>query len=434
MKINIPKNVTKIIAMLEEHGYDAYAVGGCVRDSLLHRVPGDWDITTSARPEEIKSVFRKTIDTGIEHGTVTVRMGGENYEVTTYRIDGDYSDRRHPDSVIFTGNLTEDLKRRDFTINAMAYNEKRGVVDEYGGIRDLEEGLIRCVGVPDERFDEDALRILRAVRFSAQLGFEIEPGTLAAASRHAAELKAVSAERIFTELNKTLTGKYPCRIRLIFTCGMADHICPSFHMLTERDAAELVPPEAFPDRSLDEQGDAPALPADKYMRWSALMKRLDGAEAVKILTELKSDNETMRRVRVLVDAYKKPLPENEVDIRCCLRDIGPELLEDLILLKAYYGEPALKVQAVSKALRHIMDTGECWNLKMLALTGNDLIRLGFKPGKQFGEILETLLDHVIRNPEDNRKEVLEELADEYRKHKICSAGFCEVAGSTGDGV
>ena len=160
-----------------EHGYEAYLVGGCVRDMLLGREPGDWDITTSAKPEEVKAVFRRTVDTGIKHGTVTVMMGKEGYEVTTFRIDGDYTDGRHPDSVTFTPDLIEDLKRRDFTINAMAYNRDRGLVDAFGGRKDLEDGVIRCVGAAEERFTEDALRILRAIRFSAQLGFEIEEHT-----------------------------------------------------------------------------------------------------------------------------------------------------------------------------------------------------------------------------------------------------------------
>lgn len=176
-RITLPKAVEKIIQIFEEKGYEAYAVGGCVRDSLLGIWPKDWDITTSAKPEEIKDLFERTIDTGIQHGTVTVRMDHESYEVTTYRIDGDYTDGRHPDQVTFTENLVEDLKRRDFTINAMAYNNRVGLVDVFEGEEDLKREVIRCVGDPLERFTEDALRILRAIRFSAQLGFEIQKDT-----------------------------------------------------------------------------------------------------------------------------------------------------------------------------------------------------------------------------------------------------------------
>ena len=177
MRIEVPEKAEKIIDALQEHGYDAYVVGGCVRDSLLHRSPADWDITTSATPEEVKKIFPRTVDTGIQHGTVTVLMDKEGFEVTTYRIDGEYEDGRHPKEVIFTPSLKEDLRRRDFTINAMAYNHRTGLVDIFGGVEDLKNKVVRCVGEPQERFTEDALRILRAVRFSAQLGFDIDERT-----------------------------------------------------------------------------------------------------------------------------------------------------------------------------------------------------------------------------------------------------------------
>ena len=183
MKIQLPEKVSRIIQTLEEAGYEAYAVGGCVRDSVIGREPADWDITTSALPEQVKELFHRTIDTGIEHGTVTVMMDREGFEVTTYRIDGEYRDHRHPEQVNFTGELREDLRRRDFTINAMAYNDSCGMVDLFGGVEDLADGVIRCVGVATERFEEDALRILRAVRFAAQLGFTIEEETAQAAGK-----------------------------------------------------------------------------------------------------------------------------------------------------------------------------------------------------------------------------------------------------------
>ena len=196
INIRIPEKVNKVIELLNASGFDAFIVGGCVRDSILGRVPGDWDVTTQAKPYDIKKIFRPTIDTGIEHGTVTVLIQGEPFEVTTYRLDGDYSDKRHPDKVEFTNDLREDLLRRDFTINAMAYSDKTGIIDEFEGMKDLDAKIIRCVGNPDERFDEDALRILRAVRFAAQLGFEIEQDTYDAIARHASDLQYVSKERI----------------------------------------------------------------------------------------------------------------------------------------------------------------------------------------------------------------------------------------------
>lgn len=224
MHINLPEKVNTIIEALLAHGYEAYAVGGCVRDSLLGREADDWDITTSASPYEVKELFRRTIDTGIQHGTVTVMLDKEGFEVTTYRIDGEYEDGRHPKEVLFTKNLEEDLKRRDFTINAMAYNEQTGLVDIFGGIKDLENGIIRCVGVARERFEEDALRILRAYRFSAQLGFEIDAETRRAASVLAGNLKKISAERIRTELTKLLLSKNPDRL----VWAMEDGITPEF--------------------------------------------------------------------------------------------------------------------------------------------------------------------------------------------------------------
>ena len=177
MHISLPEKVENIISTIEANGFEAYAVGGCVRDSILGRIPDDWDITTSASPQQVKALFRHTIDTGIQHGTVTVMLGREGFEVTTYRIDGEYEDSRHPKEVTFTSNLREDLKRRDFTINAMAYNNRTGLVDAFGGLEDMERKLIRCVGESQERFEEDALRMMRAVRFSAQLGYAIEEGT-----------------------------------------------------------------------------------------------------------------------------------------------------------------------------------------------------------------------------------------------------------------
>ena len=228
MKIELPKKVLFIINNLQLAGYDAFAVGGCVRDSILARKPQDWDITTSAKPEAIKEIFRRTIDTGIEHGTVTVMIGKDSYEVTTYRIDGAYEDSRHPKEVRFTNCLEEDLRRRDFTINAMAYNDDVRLVDVFGGMQDLNHHLIRCVGDPRERFSEDALRILRAVRFSAQLDFPIEPDTAKAVKELAPNLKNISAERIQTELVKLLTSPHPERIQDACELGITKVVLPEW--------------------------------------------------------------------------------------------------------------------------------------------------------------------------------------------------------------
>ena len=233
IRISIPAGAAKILHTLEDAGFEAFVVGGCVRDSLLGREPHDWDITTSAGPQEVKALFPRTIDTGLKHGTVTVLMGREPYEVTTYRIDGDYLDGRHPSEVTFTSSLREDLQRRDFTINAMAYSESRGLQDCFDGVSDLENGRIRAVGDPMKRFGEDALRIMRAVRFAAQLGYEIEEETVQAMKALAPTLSKVSAERIAAELEKLLVSPHPEKLRMAYECGITAVILPEFDRCME---------------------------------------------------------------------------------------------------------------------------------------------------------------------------------------------------------
>ena len=272
MEIRIPAPAEEIINRLYEHGYEAYVVGGCVRDMLLGREPGDWDITTSALPRQVKEVFRRTVDTGIQHGTVTVMMGKEGYEVTTYRVDGEYSDGRHPDSVEFTPDLAEDLKRRDFTINAMAYNSRRGFVDEFGGSDDLEKGVIRCVGEPMDRFTEDALRILRAIRFSAQLGFSIEEHTFEAIKVIAPNMVHVSKERIQVELTKLLLSSHPDYISLVYETGISPFVSEGFHRAGVMESGDwAVPPVPS------------GVPAVKHMRWAAFLRECGASQAAGIL-------------------------------------------------------------------------------------------------------------------------------------------------------
>ena len=228
MKIKMPENAKLILDTIHKAGFEAYIVGGCVRDAVLGKEPSDWDITTNALPGDVKKLFRRTIDTGIEHGTVTVMLGKEGYEVTTYRIDGKYEDSRHPSEVTFTRDLVEDMRRRDFTINAMAYNDEEGLVDHFGGIDDLEKKIIRCVGSPVERFTEDALRIMRAVRFAAQLDYEIEEETRIAIKELSPNLRKISAERIQTELVKLITSDHPERIRTAYELGITAVVIPEF--------------------------------------------------------------------------------------------------------------------------------------------------------------------------------------------------------------
>ena len=228
MEILLPQKAAFIIDTLQQAGHEAYAVGGCIRDSILGRQPEDWDITTSAKPDEVKRLFPKTIDTGIQHGTVTVLVEREGFEVTTYRVDGKYEDFRHPKEVTFTPDLIEDLKRRDFTMNAMAYNRKDGLVDAFGGVSDLNAGIVRCVGCAKQRFQEDALRMMRAVRFAAQLGFSIDGETKAAVKELSGTLVHISAERIQAELTKLLVSAHPEQMRTLYELGITGVMLPEF--------------------------------------------------------------------------------------------------------------------------------------------------------------------------------------------------------------
>ena len=395
--ISIPAGAKKIIQVLHENAHDAYVVGGCVRDSILGRAPGDWDITTSARPKDVKRLFRRTVDTGIEHGTVTVLMDDGDYEVTTYRIDGKYTDARHPDSVEYTDDLSEDLRRRDFTINAMAYSDEKGLVDIYGGLEDLSAHLICCVGDPNARFTEDALRILRAVRFAAQLGFTIEEYTADAIKNHVPQLAHVSKERVFAELNKALLSEHPEALKLIFTENMESSISPSFPLIRE-EATEGMEQAAF-------------LRKEKHLRWAALMREITPEEAENILRELKSDVDTIRKVKTLVGVLKEHTPIRPVEIRRLLSEIGPDLFEDMIALKRF-GFGRFAREDYDRALTEfysILERGDAYNIKGLRVKGEDLIKAGVKPGPQMGEILNRMLEAVIIDPEMNTKERLMEI-------------------------
>ena len=393
--IHIPRAAEEIINKLNQHGFEAYVVGGCVRDALMGREPGDWDITTSAKPEQVKAVFGRTIDTGIRHGTVTILRGGTGYEVTTYRIDGEYEDGRHPKSVEFTPDLLEDLKRRDFTMNAMAYNRADGLVDAFGGQRDMEARLIRCVGRAEDRFTEDALRILRALRFAAQLGFEIEAETEAAVRKLAPNLVHVSKERIQTELTKLLLSDHPDMIRNVFDCGAAAYVSETFAKIEpERIAVSA------------------RLPARKSLRWAAFLRHQSAEEAKQILRELKLDNDTVASVGTLVQWWRQPVGQTQAEIRRTMSRMSPELFDDLLCLKTetpdcgLIPETPAQLADILAAAARIRDRGDCISLKTLAVTGSDLIAAGIRPGRELGAILARLLELVIEDPERNTKEKL----------------------------
>lgn len=406
MQITIPKQVEWILAELREHGYEAFAVGGCVRDALLHREPGDWDITTSARPDQVKQVFGKTIDTGLQHGTVTIMREHVGYEITTYRIDGEYEDGRHPKEVAFTSDLKEDLRRRDFTINAMAYSGETGIVDIFGGIRDLEKGIVRCVGDPMERFTEDALRILRAIRFSAQLGFEIEDNTYRALSVIAPNLAHVSKERIQVELTKTLLSEHPERIYLVEETGMSPYVSDTFGAVFEGIRKE---------KGISACMRASRLPARKALRWAAFLAYAGEENTVRILKELKMDNDTINRAETLVKWFEAEISKEEAKLRAVMSSMEDDLFDDLLLLREFL---LPEEKAVTAKLREtagiIRGRGDCIRMKDMAVSGKDLIAAGIKPGPEMGGILNGLFTHVLKHPEDNEKGYLLHMAGTLR--------------------
>ena len=401
MIIDLPKNVENIIESLEEHGFEGFAVGGCVRDSLLKKTPKDWDITTDALPVDMKKIFKKTFDTGIAHGTVTVLMDGVGYELTTYRIDGNYSDGRHPDSVSFSKSLSEDLCRRDFTINAMAYSHNKGIVDLFGGRKDLQNGIIRAVGDAKKRFDEDALRMLRAVRFASQLGFKIDDDTFAAIKEKAKLLSKVSKERIFVELNKSLCGDFAQNIKMVYTSGLYKYIGKEFAKL-DKSIYDFYP-RKFHNK--------------KHMYWAAFLENIENVEAVKkILFELKSDNATRNNAYLLVKELKNPLPSSDEDIRWSLHRIGADLFCDYIeILKSDKKNVDIldKIDTIENRYSLILKENHAYEISMLDITGKDLMDIGISKGPKIGEVLEFLLKKVIENPLNNEKSSLLRLAKEF---------------------
>ena len=440
MILEIPKNAEIILHILEKAGYEAYVVGGCVRDSILGRSPDDWDITTSAKPEQVKALFHRTVDTGLQHGTVTVLMEKEGYEVTTYRVDGEYEDGRHPKEVTFTASLEEDLKRRDFTINAMAYNPSSGLVDLFGGLEDIERKIIRCVGDPLERFTEDALRIMRAVRFSAQLGFAIEEETRKALKVLAPNLKHVSAERIQVELVKLLMSPHPDYLRVAYEAGITAEFLPEFDacMETEQNTPHhcytvgehilhsllLVRPDKVLRLTmlLHDIAKPVMRKTDENGRDHFKMHAPEGEKMAKsILRRLKFDNDTISKVSRLIKYHDdRPMPEMRSVRRAVNRigeDLFPMYLEvqeaDMLAQSEYRREEkSARLKGVAECYHKVVEEKQCVSLKTLAVTGRDLIQAGYKPGPELGEVLKEMLEHVLEEPSDNTKEKLMEFIKE----------------------
>ena len=440
IKINIPSDANEIIHTLQNHGHSAYVVGGCVRDSIIGRPIHDWDICTSATPNEMLKIFkdRRVIETGLQHGTITIVINGEPYEVTTYRIDGVYSDNRRPDSVTFTDKLVEDLRRRDFTINAMAYNDEEGLIDPFDGLKDIEWKKIRCVGSARDRFREDALRILRAIRFASQLEFVMMPETLYEINQQYKNLENISIERINSEFCKIASSSDFCVQMVLFQDIFA------LFMPELKDMFDF--PQKNPYHAYDVYGHT--IHAVEHCESDDLTVRLavffhdigkphsyqDGEDGIRhfkghgrvsaeiadtIMKRLRFDNETRNDVVELVYYHDATFEVGKKYVKRWLNKIGEEqfrrLLEvrkaDILGQKPDYEQSRIdKVDSIERLLEEVLQEDECFSLKDLAVNGKDLMDIGYKSGRQLGDALQGLLDCVIGEEVNNNKEDLLELA------------------------
>lgn len=434
IKILIPEYCKKVLSALEDSGYESFLVGGCVRDSIMGKIPDDYDITTNALPEEMLECFKdfKVVETGLKHGTVTVVTDGENVEVTTYRIDGEYKDNRHPKEVVFTRNLSEDLKRRDFTVNALAYNEKTGIVDLFGGKDDIGIKIIKCVGEPDKRFCEDGLRILRALRFASILGFEIDRKTAESIHTNKDLLKNISSERIFSEFKKLLCGKNAEKILLDFKDVIAVFIpeikpCFGFDQNTKYHCYDVYThivksvSAVVPDEKLrlacffHDIGKPPVYFTDEKGIGHFYGHNIKSKEIAKcVLKRLKCDNETLNFLLEAIYYHDAQVVTTQKAVKRFINKTSPEFLRKLIEIKRAdafaHAEEYRNREEYFSTLLSILDKIEeekqCFSLKDLDLKGNDLINIGFSPNEQLGKALKIALDAVIDGNVKNEKEEL----------------------------
>jgi tRNA nucleotidyltransferase (CCA-adding enzyme) len=437
-RIVFPESVRYVIEKLNSNDFEAYLVGGCVRDSILGRVPCDWDITTNALPENIKGIFEKTYDTGIKHGTVSVVFAGSCIEVTTYRIDGEYSDNRRPDSVKYTSSLKEDLARRDFTVNAMAYHPKKGLVDYFNGLNDLNNAEIKAVGDANLRFGEDALRMLRAIRFSAQLGFKIKESTYEAISSNSGLISNISNERIRDELNKILISSNPMYFDYLYHTGILRHVMPEFEICykTEQNnpyhvynvAGHIMHTVKYVKNS-------------SILRWTMLLhdigkplqkttdekgidhfhghQKVSAELADVILNRLRFDKESIKKITNLILNHDIEIIDTEKSIRKVIGKVGEDAILDLIEVqiadamsqnRVYLDERLVKFQNIKSIYYNIKNENQCLNIRNMAINGDDLILLGMTPGKEMKDMLNYLFDCVLETPQLNNKQKLMDLA------------------------
>lgn len=441
MKINIPLGAKKIIEILKNNGFKGYIVGGCVRDSLLDKEPKDWDITTNSPPEIIINIFKKThkvIPTGIKHGTVTL-LGEDNapYEVTTFRKDGKYLDSRRPENVEFINDIYEDLSRRDFTVNAMAYNDEEGLIDYFSGLKDLKSNIIKCVGNPNERFNEDALRMLRAVRFASKLNFSIDKITEKAIKDNHSLIKNISIERIREEFNKIIISN-PFKIQSLYEYGLLNIFLPEYELCVGVEQNNPYHIYNIHEHTLNSMIH---IDEEIYLRLTMLFHDIGKPEckstdkngidhfyghakisknkSEEILKRMKYDNKTIEKVSILVQYHDYEIKETK-SIKKLLNKIGEENLKDLLKVKIadmksqnpiYFEDRYNKILEIREKLKEVLESNQCFRLNELALNGRDIIELGYGQGKEIGIILNKLLDKVIENPNINTREKLIELLE-----------------------
>lgn len=445
MEIEISESARRIIKVLKLKGYNAYVVGGAVRDCLMGRAPHDFDIATSATPQEVKKTFPKTIDTGIKHGTVTVIDMNGCFEVTTFRSDGEYSDSRHPENVSFINDVREDMLRRDFTINALAYNDSDGLIDCVGGRSDIENKIIRCVGEPERRFKEDALRMLRAIRFSVVLGFSIEKETAAAIKKYAVLIKRVSAERIREEIEKILRSENPGGIIKLHELGMLQYIIPELEVCFSVAQKNKYHIYNVGDHIIHAVS---ATPEDIVIRWAALLHDIgkplcqsvdaNGTihfyghhhESVRladdILHRLKLDNESRKNILLLIENHDIRIEANSVSVKRVMARLGEELFSKLLILQEadnyaknhkFLEDKLNKLNDVRVIYRKILSERQPYMISDLVINGRDLIKIGFRVGREIGDTLHALLDEVLINPKLNNREYLMMRARQLKKKK-----------------
>ena len=432
MNLKIPKDVYDILDTLEKAGYEAYIVGGCVRDFYLGSKPHDWDITTNAKPDEVKKLFKKTIDTGIQHGTVTAMVNNEGYEITTYRIDGEYEDNRRPSSVEFTGDLVKDLERRDLTFNAMVMDKEGNIKDFFDGKKDLDNKIVRAVGNPNKRFQEDALRMMRAIRFAAKFGFELESELYEAIKSNAHLIKNVSYERIESEITKILTSNHPEKFLDLYTTGITKYIMPEFDKMME---TEQNTPWHLYSVGMHTIKAVCAIENDRNLRWAMLLHDVGKPDAKttdekgqdhfyghnengtdiasEIMKRMKFSTKDLKEIQSLIflhDIHYKKMPK----IRKFVADYGIDFARRLIKIQradieaqsSYnYEEKVESVNILESNIETVYKDGSAIRLTDLKINGNDLMKIGYK-GKEIGDELYRLREIVLQSPNLNTKEDL----------------------------